>query len=160
MSIFCVDDIGVKYANHLWKLDKIKKENPTFKVTAFIVAEGLTPEIIEWLKQDWIEVGIHCWNHTAPPEGECNDFEERTKKALSVLKPLMNRIIYRFAGFQATAKCYPVLKRLKIEAIVHQNRIQLLQEKRIIEVNLVNKHIYDGFKNIPNGKFHFISAIM
>lgn len=157
MSVFCVDDIGIKYASYLWKLDKIKKENPNFKMTAFVIAKGLTPKIINWLKQDWIEVGIHCWSHNAPPEGECEDFEERTKKALDVLSPLMNRIIYRSAGFQILAHNYKALEKLGIEVIVHSQRIQLLREKRTIEVNLINKHIYDDLTNIPKGKFQSIS---
>lgn len=160
MSIYCIDDIGVKYQNHLWKLDKIKKENPNFKMTAFIVAKDLTPEIIKWLKQDWIEVGIHCWDHTAPPEGECEDFEKRTKKALATLKSLMNKVLYRFAGFQAVTGDYKVLERLGIDIIVHQQRLQLLQEKRSIEVNLINKHIYDNEFNITANEFQSISEII
>lgn len=162
--MFCiVDDVGVDYQNHFWKLNKVKKENPDFRFTAFVIAKGLTPEIIEWLKQDWIEVGIHCWDHSPPPEPECRDFEERTKKALKVLKPLMNKIIYRPAGFQIVASNYPILKRLGIEAIVHQRRLQLLKERRTIEVNLTNLHIYDDYARIlSNAKpeFQFVSEVI
>ena len=163
--IINIDDIGIKYKEHFWKLDKIKKENSDFRMTAFVIAKDLTPEIIEWLKQDWIEVGVHCWDHSAPPEGECEDFEKRTVKALEVLKPLMNKIIYRPAGFQILASNYEILERLGIEAIIHQQRIQLLKEKRSIEVDLINKHIYDDYDRIFSStksiqEFKFISEII
>ena len=162
---FIVDDIGVDYQDHLWKLNKLKKENADLKITVFVIAKDLTPEIINWLKQDWIEVGVHCWNHSAPPEGECNDFEERTIKALTLLKPLMNKVLYRFAGFQAIADDYDVLKRLGVEIIVHQQRLQLLQKKRSIEIDLINLHIYDNYERIlsiakPVKEFRFISEII
>lgn len=155
---FIVDDIGINYKSHLHKLDKIKRQNPSFKMTAFVIAKGLDNELINWLKQDWIEVGIHCYDHSAPPEGECEDFEERTQKAISILSPLMNKKIYRFAGFQILASCYPILYKLGIEVIVHQNRIQLLKQKMSFNVPLLNTHIYENFQNIPiRENFQFIS---
>ena len=158
--ILCVDDIGEKYEKNLHRIDEMKIKVPSLKITAFVVAERLTPKVLKWLKQDWIEVGLHCWNHDPPPEGEREDFEKRTRKALTALSPLMNRMIYRPAGFQILASNYPILEKLGIEVIVHSRRIQLLKEKKSLEVNLVNTHIYDEFKNVPKGEFQFISEVV
>lgn len=154
---FTCDDIGIDYKNQLFKLDKLKKKYPNFKVTVFVIAKDLDEEIINWLKQDWIEVAIHCYDHSPPPECECPDKEERINKAFKILKPLLpEKYGFRPPGFQMTASTFPLLKKLGFWYIAHQTKIQVLQGTFNNEL-IVNSHIYDDLDLELNGEFKFIS---
>jgi len=156
---FVVDDIGIKYLNQLYKLESLKKRYSNLRVTCFVIAKDLTPELIRWLKQDWIEVAVHCYEHTNPPECERNDKEERIKMALNILKPLLpEKFGFRAPGFQMTATTYPILRKLGFWYIAHQNRIQLLKEIDDFQQDvLINTHIYDNNLDYGEQNYKFIS---
>lgn len=156
--LFTCDDIGIDYIEHLYKLENLKKKYPEFKVTVFVIAKGLNAELIDWLKQDWIEVAVHAYDHSAPPECECDDKEERITKALSILKPLLpEKFGYRAPGFQMTASTYPIIKKLGFWYIAHQFSIQPLKSE-FQENEIINSHIYDKLNyEFATQQFEFIS---
>lgn len=163
--IFCCDDVSVKYQNQLYKLERLKEQYPNFKVNCFVIADRLTPELIKWLSQDWIEIGVHAFKHDDIPEGDMNKDERdnNIKKALSILKPLLpEKYTYRSPGYQMTGTMYSLMKQLGFWAIAHQTKIQPLKEidKFKLDDILLNTHIYDEkfIFNFPKeAKFHFIS---
>lgn len=157
---FTCDDIAIQYANQLGKLDQLKDQYPDFKVTCFVIAKGLDLKLIEWLKQDWIEVAVHGYDHDYPPECEREDKSERIKKALAILKPLLpDQFGFRPPGFQITGTTYPILRELGFWYIAHQTKIQPLKQVNNFNPDiLINSHIYDNNIGIRKyGEFKFIS---
>jgi len=160
----CCDDIGVKYHKDLIKLNRLKEKYNNFKVNCFVIAKDLDNSLQNWLNQDWIEVGVHGYEHDYPPEMErvIEERKNRLEQSLEILKPLLKSNYYfRFPGWQATATSYELLKNLGFYAIIHQNKIQFLKEKKSINILLFNCHIYDDleFNFEESQNFGFISEL-
>jgi len=157
---FTCDDISYRYESHLFELERLHLNLPRFKVTCFVIASGLDRNLVRWLQQDWIEVAVHCYDHGDPPELERDDKEERTRKALSVLSPLLPvEFGYRAPGFQVTGTSYPLLRTIGFWYIAHETRIQPLRNRYFRRLPLINSHIYEdvGRDLRPNHEFAFIS---
>ena len=144
MIFFC-DDIGYNYANQLHKLERLKKRYPQFKVNCSVIAKYLDDDLIGWLQKDWVEVVVHGYEHGPIPECELSEREDRIKKALAVLRPLLpEKFGFRAPGFQMTASTYPILRESGFWYIAHQTRIQPLKQiDRYEQDRIVNSHIYD-----------------
>jgi cellulose synthase/poly-beta-1,6-N-acetylglucosamine synthase-like glycosyltransferase len=162
--LFCCDDIGVKYKDKLGELKKLKEKYPSLKVNAFVVAKDIDETVIEFLKQDWIEVNVHAYEHDGIPELNFEDKADRIKKAVEELDEVLpEKMGYRAPGFRLTASTYPILKMLGFSHIVHQNRVQLLNEQKVISnIPLINTHIYEDLNknNYEKCNFKFISEVI
>jgi len=139
-----------------YKLEQLKKTIPGLKVNCFVMGKDAG----EYLKKDWLETGVHGYEHSYPPECERDDQEKYINKALVALKKyLPKRFGFRAPGFQITALTYPILKKLGFYFIAHQTRIQPLNGYKFNQNNIINSHIYDDltkFKEL-NGIFKFLS---
>lgn len=156
MYLIC-DDVNEK---EFYKLEDLKTLIPELKVNCFVMGKDAGYYLIK----DWIEVGVHGWEHTYPPECERDNRREYIEKGLNVLKQyLPKKFGFRAPGFQLTASTYPILRELGFSFIAHQYRIQGLDG--IFRANknegIVNTHIYDEniFKRIEhmNRIFKFLS---
>ena len=151
MRFFICDDVNEE---EFYKLEKLKEKLPNLKINCFVMGKDAG----DYLKKDWIEVGVHGWEHSYPPECERDNQEEYIVKGLEILKKyLPKRFGFRAPGFQLIALSYPIIKKLGFHYIAHQNKIQsfngIFNQGRII-----NTHIYDNsLEKIEDGEFNFIS---
>lgn len=126
--VYSTDDVSVDTLQHFVYWDKVKKRYPELKLIAFVVAEGLpTPEFDSWYneRKDWVEIGVHCYNHDRPQEGWRDDQEYWIGKARDVLKPyLPERYLYRPPGFRFLPKTERILEKLGFAGIAHQEGIK------------------------------------
>jgi peptidoglycan/xylan/chitin deacetylase (PgdA/CDA1 family) len=153
---FICDDVSVKYLDQLYKLDNLKKKYPDLKVICFVIAKDFNDKLKNWLLQDWIEVGVHGYDHDYPPECEREDKGERIEKSLKILKPVLpKKFGFRAPGFQMTATTYPILRKLGFSYIAHQTKIQGL--KCEVKTDLIIKsHIYEPLDLNLEGEFNLI----
>lgn len=156
MIYFICDDVNEK---DFGKLEELKKAFPEFKVSCFVMGKDAG----DYLKRDWIEVGVHGWEHTYPPECEREDQEEFIARGLAALKNFLPpRFGFRAPGFQLTALTYPILKKLGFSFVAHQYRIQPLPGRNFLQGEIINTHIYDDLKSLTekagtSGSFEFLS---
>lgn len=112
----------------------LKSKFPELKVIAFVIANASNKELVsenkeflDWFERtkDWVEIGVHGYDHEYPPECERENQEELIEKALSVLRPFLpNQFLYRAPGFQVTNQTEPILKKLGFAGIAHQGKIK------------------------------------
>ncbi len=125
---YTTDDLGVDTLRYFKYFDMIKQKHSNFKMTAFIIAKDLPIfEFTEWFvnRRDWVEVGVHCWEHTKPQEGWRSDQADYIKKARDILIPFLpNRYLYRAPGFRVLPKTEKVLRELGFAGIAHQEFIK------------------------------------
>jgi len=138
-----------------YKLERLREKVPNLKVNCFVMGKDAG----QYLKQDWIEVGVHGWEHTYPPECERANQRDYILKGLEALRPyLPEKFGFRAPGFQMTALTYPILRELGFRFIAHQFRVQPLKGG-FIQGDIINTHIYDkSLEGIENGEFSFISG--
>jgi len=147
--IFLIDDIcpeNLKY----WKyMEELHQKYPNNKVIAFVIANNKNEGPIRgstlfkpWydLVKNWVEIGVHGWDHEKLQEGWREDQEKYIKMALDELRPyLPERFLYRAPGFRTLAKTEGILKKLGFTGIAHQARIKYFDTGEIKE-NIFNLH--------------------
>lgn len=159
---FCCDDVGAKYQDQLSKLDELKVKNPRLKINCFVIAKDIEDWFGKWYlaRKEWVELGVHGYEHDYPPECEREDKKERIEKSLNILRQyLPEKFGFRPPGFQMTATTYPILKELGFWFIAHQTKIQPLKET-FYQQEIFNCHIYDklGYAFPKQTKFNLISS--
>ena len=96
--IFTTDDLCPSNLKYFKFWDKIRKANPELKLIAFTIAnfkgkENVkdSKEFYEWweIHKDWVEIGVHGYDHLFPPEGERANQEELMEKARDILLPFL-----------------------------------------------------------------------
>lgn len=132
--IVTTDDVSPSTLSNWTYWDKVKVRNPNLMVIAFVTANFHHQENVfesdvfkRWFDEhkDWVEIGVHAYDHMKPPEGERDDYDECVKKSLEILRPFLgDNILYRPPGFQTTCKTEPMIKSLGFVGIAHQNRIK------------------------------------
>lgn len=158
-EILCVDDVCPSNLRY-WKYClEIKDEIPNIRFIAFVIAnyknkEDISKDIdfINWFEEnkDWVEIGVHGFDHLYPPEQERIDSEELVYKSINILKPFLKKnFLYRPPGFQRTIKTENILKKLDFGGIAYQNRIKYF-DGSIIENNIINCHCCGKFINPLN----------
>ena len=152
--VYSTDDLSIENLEHFKYWDLVKEKYPQLKVIAFTIAEGiLTKEFEEWFEQhkDWVEIGVHCYNHEKLQEGWREDQEVWIEKARDMLKPFLpKRYLYRPPGFRFLPKTEKILKKLGFSGIAHQPFIKYFDTKE--KFSVLNTHCtYDKFLN-PIGK--------
>jgi len=150
MKYFICDDVNEK---EFYKLEQLKEKFPDLKVNCFVMGKDAG----DYLKKGWIEIGVHGWEHTYPPECERINQKDYIIKGLEALRPyLPEKFGFRAPGFQITALTYPILKDLGFCFIAHQFRIQSLNSKEFKQGEIINTHIYDKDFGELNGTFNFL----
>jgi len=146
--VFITDDVCPSNLGFFEYWHYVKYRHPDFKLLAFVVANyrgkenvAESEDFIDWYEEtkDWVEIGVHGYDHLNPPEQERDDAEELVAKSVEILKPfLLSRFLYRPPGFQRTIHTEPMLKRLGFAGIAYQNRIRYFG--RGIANNVFNTH--------------------
>jgi peptidoglycan/xylan/chitin deacetylase (PgdA/CDA1 family) len=152
MYLIC-DDVN---ESEFCKLEKLKRAIPGFKVNCFVMGKDSG----DYLEVDWVEVGVHGWEHTYPPECERDDQKYFIVKGLESLKTyLPRRFGFRAPGFQLVASSYPILRDLGFSFIAHRNRIQVLNKEEFKQDTIINCHIYDNLDKLEalDGTLKFLS---
>jgi len=150
--VYTTDDLCLEQLNNFRLFDEIKKVYPEFKMIAFAISnfrntESLknSKEFKDWWEnhKDWVEIGVHSYDHLSPPDGDRENQEEWITKAYEELKEFLPKDWkYRSPGFQTTSKTIPILKKLGCSYIAYQTSIKNLINNKI-EYGIVNSHLYD-----------------
>lgn len=167
--IITTDDLclsNLKYFKH-W--DAIKAEHSKLNLIAFTIANNRYEEDIskstefkEWYEErkDWIQIGLHGYDHGSPPEQERDDAEDLVVKSLKILEPFLpEKFLYRPPGFQRTIRTEPMLIELGCAGIAYQTKIKYFRERKIFN-GVFNTHCCNEFSNPItkwesfNGFFH------
>jgi len=151
--IFTTDDVWPSNLGFFEYWYYVKDKYPNLKLIAFVTANYAYKEDVskndlfqQWFEEtkDWVEVGVHGYDHGNPPEQERDDAEELVVKSLEILKPyLPEKFLYRPPGFQRTIHTEPMLKKLGFAGIAHQTRIKYFNEgivEGIFNTHCTNKH--------------------
>ena len=145
--VFSTDDISVENLEHFKYWDFVKKEVPEFKLLAFVIAQGIDNRFDEWYHahKDWVDIGVHCYNHERPQEGWREDQEYWIEKARDILLPyLPENYLYRPPGFRVLSKTEGILKRLGFSGIAHQSFIKYFDGRMLDVYNThccLDKHL-------------------
>jgi len=131
-----------------------KKKFPKLKLLAFVIAnyqnkENVqeSKEFLDWFERtkEWVEIGVHGYDHLFPPECERDNQEEFIEKALDLLKPFLpKKFLYRAPGFQVTNQTEPILKKLGFAGIAHQDTIKYFDGTFAVPFN---SHCCDKYFN-------------
>ena len=147
--IFLIDDICPSNLKHWKYMEELHKKYPNNEVVAFVIANNKNNELITestlfeswWEKtRNWVEIGVHSYDHLKPQEGWREDQEKYMKISLDILESyLPKRFLYRAPGFRTLAKTEGILKKLGFAGIAHQTRIKYFDTGEIKE-NIFNLH--------------------
>jgi len=141
-KVVTTDDVCLHNLCYWAYWDELKKAFPELKVIAFTVADWGNKENVSdsqefknWFEErkDWVQIGVHGYDHLYPPECERDNQEEFIARALGVLKSFLpEKFLYRAPGFQVTNQTEPILKKLGFAGIAHQGRIKFF-DGRFVE---------------------------
>ena len=153
--VYITDDLCPSNLKFFKYWDKVKEKKPELKLIAFTIANFQNKELIsesrkfeKWFEKnkDWVEIGVHGYDHLYPPEAERDNFEEQVIKAFNVLSPyLPDKYGYRSPGFKFTVRLEPLLKRLGFYYIAYSQHIKILETGKIIQP-LINTHCCDKYE--------------
>jgi GT2 family glycosyltransferase len=133
----------------------IKTICPELKLIAFVTANHKNEENIreddefqKWFEEtrDWVQVGVHGYDHLNPPEQERDEAEDLVNKSLDLLRPYLPKsFLYRPPGFQRTIRTEPILEKLGFAGIAYERRIRFFGGQIIGGV--LNSHCCGKFIN-------------
>ena len=154
------DDVCPSNLKH-WKYWMwVKEKYPELRVLCFVIANyqnkenaAESREFKEWFEtnKNWIEVGVHGYDHTSPPLGDRSNQEELIIKALEILKPFLpEKFLFRPPGYQRTIHTEKILQKLGFAGIAYQSRIRYF-DGEIVEP-ILNSHLTENRYENPIGK--------
>ena len=136
--LYSTDDVSTENLKYFKFWDLVKASHPRLELIAFVIAKDLDLKAFgDWYEErkDWVEVGVHCYDHGRPQEGWREDQEDEIKKALEILGPfLKERFLYRPPGFRFLPKTELILKRLGFGGIAHQEFVKYFDTGQRIQI--------------------------
>lgn len=157
-KLITTDDVCLENLHYWLYWDMLKECYPWLKVLAFVIANykyaekiAESKDFFEWRERtkDWVDIGVHGYDHLDPPEQERNDAEELVIKSLEILAPFLpEEVIYRPPGHQRSIHTESMLQRLGFAGIAYQTSIRYFDGRRITAV--YNSHCGDQFDNPVN----------
>lgn len=154
--IIITDDLCLHNLEYFKYWDIVKAKYSNLRLIAFTIAnykhmENLnsSTKFKNWYdeRKDWVEIGVHGYDHNSPPEQERDNAEELVNMSIQILKPFLpERFLYRPPGFQRSVRTEPMLVRLGVAGIAYQTKIKYFEEKKIVR-NIFNTHCCDNFSN-------------
>lgn len=143
----------MSYLDKFNYFDIIKREYPEFKLIAFTIGNFNNRELLSdspifrsWYEshKEWVEIGVHSYDHQYPPDGDREDEAYWIKKATDSLKSFLGKEwIYRSPGWQTTNQTIEILRQLGYTRIAYQTRINNIKTNQTIESEVINSHLYD-----------------
>ncbi len=144
-KIMTTDDLCLSNLKYFKYWDKVKEKYGELKLVAFTIANYRQKEKLDDSKQfkdwfdkykDWVEIAIHGYDHSYPPEAERDDFEDCVSKALEILKSFLPKEYgYRSPGFKFTVRLEPVLKKLGFGYVAYDDMIKYFDGRKLIPYN-------------------------
>lgn len=153
VDLLVTDDVCPSNLRFFRYIDRVKEKYPDLKVIAFTIANyknqrvDESKEFKDWYKEHkyWVEIAVHGYDHSFPPEAEREDFEECVEKALEILRPFLPKEYgYRSPGFQFTVRMEPILRKLGFAYVAYRNILKYFDGRRKIPFNT---HCCDRFQN-------------
>ena len=151
--IFTVDDLCLSHLRNFVLFDAIKQVYPDFRLVAFAIGnyqnkESLvkSDEFLSWFRQhkDWVEIGVHSYDHEYPPDGDRDDEKYWIERALESLRPFLpDEYSYRSPGWQTTHRTVPILCETGFRFMYYESKVSDLRDRRIVEMGVINSHLYD-----------------
>jgi len=151
--LFTVDDLCLSHLDNFKYFDEIKSCYPKLDIIAFAIANYKNEELLvesslfkAWFEKhkDWVQIGVHSYDHEYPPDADRDDEENWIKKAKDGLEPFLPEWpTYRSPGWQTTSKTIPILKKLGFRYIAYESKVADIIENRIVETQVINSHLYD-----------------
>ena len=151
--IVTTDDVCPENLKYFKYWDEIKRQIPNLKLIAFVIANykgeqdvSQSGEFQMWYDdhKDWVEIGVHGYDHTYPPEQERDDASDLVMRSVELLRPyLPEKFLYRPPGFQRTIHTEPMLQNLGFAGVAYQTRIKMF-DGRIIEP-VLSTHCCDRY---------------
>lgn len=151
--LFTIDDLCLEYINNFSLLDEFKKQYKDFNLLIFAISNFKNKESLktssffnEWYQErkDWIEIGVHSYNHLYPPDGDRDNQEELIVKTVDELTSFLPKdFCYRSPGFQTTSKTELILKKVNCVYLAHQTHINNIQNRTRYLTKIINTHLYD-----------------
>ena len=150
--IITTDDVcpqNLKFWHH-W--DEIKKHVPELKLIAFTIANYKGQDVSKslvfkrWFDEhkDWVEIGVHGYDHESPPEQERDNAGQLVSESVEILQEFLpERFLYRPPGFQRTIYTEPLLRLMGFAGVAYQTRIKMF-DGRVLEP-VFNTHCCDQF---------------
>lgn len=139
--IYTTDDICPSNLKYFEYWDVVKERKPDLKIISFVIANYRNKENVaeskefkEWFEKhkDWVEIGVHGYDHLRPQECWRENQEVYIKKALEILRPYLPRkFLYRPPGFRVLPKTESIVKKLGFAGIAYQERIKHFDGKII-----------------------------
>lgn len=131
--VITTDDLCLSNLEIFKYWDKVKEKYPELKIIAFTIANYKEQEPIneskefkEWFEEhkDWVEIGVHGYDHELPNECFRDNQEEYFQKSLEILKDFIPKNpLYRPPGFKYVNWTENILKKY-FSGIAHQDRIK------------------------------------
>lgn len=156
MRVYTTDDLCPENLKYFKFWDEIKLKYPNIRLIAFTIANykyeqdiSKSAEFKDWYEQrkDWVEIGVHGYDHLFPPEQERENSKECVDKSLHILNSFLpKRILYRPPGHQRTVRTEIALRELGVSGIAYQDRIRYFDTGEIIE-NIFNTHCCNKYHN-------------
>jgi len=160
--LLMVDDVCEENIGNLKYLDEMHQAFPTMKAVLFTIAKhkNMRPiteckAFVEYFNKNrlWTLIGVHGYDHMAPPEQERDNAEELVKLSIKILKPYLHLgPIYRPPGFQTTIHTEKMLKKLGFGGIANQDNIKWLDGGGYTE-GFVNCHLTENKFINPIGRW-------
>lgn len=158
--IFTTDDVypsTLKYFEY-WK--RVRACIPNMKLYCFVIAfkdedpnerVDQNDQFMKWYEdnKDWIEVGVHGYDHALhrTQEGWRTDQKEYIEKSVEILKDFLpDRYLYRPPGFRFLPKTEKILKEIGFGGIAHQEFIKYFDTCEF-KGPVLNTHCCPDFDN-------------
>jgi hypothetical protein len=151
--IVTTDDLCLSHLHNFIWFDRVKSIKPDFRMIAFTIANYKNHELLleslifqDWFEKhkNWVEIGVHSYDHEYPPDGDRDNEKHWIEKARDGLKPFLpEKYGYRSPGWQTTNRTIPILKELGFTYIAYERQIRDIVNERITETQLINTHLYD-----------------
>lgn len=129
--------------------DEAKENVPGLFVIAFTIAKDIDQDkFCKWYlsHQQWVQIGVHGYDHDNPPEQERDNARDLVEKSLEILRPFLHqKYLYRPPGFQRTICTEPMLKDLGFAGIAYRTRIKFFNGHYI--ERFINMHCCDRYEN-------------
>lgn len=142
---FDLDDYCDEHENKIKHLDSMKKKYPNLKVTLYTIPNRTSKRAMKLVEnRDWIELGVHGWDHRIDEESNWNRHD--AERYLQIASGLGLKKIYKAPYWKLNEATIEVLKKekwkvfCKGEMKVRKSGIPFIDAH---DVKVIHGHMHD-----------------